>query len=154
MMKHEFWNPVRGAHLFMASAALVLLTVFLIPTSGLHAHPESEGAVAPPSAEALHLSLRATIPAADSTVNQSPEEIRLIFSEAPQLDGTRIRVLNDAEELVPTTDATADPDDAKEVFVVPEAALANGTYTVAWRTIAQDGHAQNGSFEFMVQSGQ
>lgn len=101
-----------------------------------------------------HLTLRATVPEADSTVTEPPPEVRLIFSEAPQMQGTSVRLVDEGQELVPTTPATADEEDPREVFIRPDELLLDGTYTVMWRTIARDGHAQNGSFEFSVQTGQ
>lgn len=102
--------------------------------------------------ELPHLELRSTVPAADTTVTEGPAEVRLIFSEPPQMDGTRVRVMDSAEELIPSSDATADEEDPKEIFVRFEERLPPDAYTVFWRTIAQDGHAQNGTFEFRVEA--
>jgi len=99
-----------------------------------------------------HLRLVATSPAADSTVIGSPAEIRLSFSEPPQMRGTTVRLTRGAEELVESTAAAADPEDAKELFIRPVSPLAPGTYTVHWRVIAEDGHTQRGTFEFRVAS--
>ncbi|TVR66336.1 MAG: copper resistance protein CopC [Gemmatimonadales bacterium] len=100
--------------------------------------------------EIVHLRLNSTQPEADAAVAESPAEIRLFYSEPPQMDGTSVRLADAEGELVPTSEATADPDDAREVFIVPDEPLAPGTYTVHWRTIAQDGHAQRGDFSFRV----
>jgi copper resistance protein C len=100
--------------------------------------------------EAPHLRLERSSPAADTTVATSPPEIRLFFSEAPQMTGTTVRLANAAEELVETTAAAADREDPKQVFIRPVAPLAAGSYTVHWRVIAQDGHTQRGSFDFRV----
>lgn len=97
-----------------------------------------------------HLRLVATSPAADSAVAGSPAEIRLFFSEAPRLRGTTIRLTRGADELVESTEAAADPEDAKELFIRPASPLAPGAYTVHWRVIAEDGHTQRGTFEFRV----
>ncbi len=100
--------------------------------------------------EAPHLRLERTSPAADTTVASSPAEIRLFFSEPPQMSGTTVRLANAAEELVETTAAAADAEDPKEVFIRPASPLPAGSYTVHWRVIAQDGHTQRGSFDFRV----
>jgi len=99
-----------------------------------------------------HLRLLSTAPAADTVVSASPAEIRLFFSEPPQMRGTTVRLVNAAEELVATTSAEADAEDPKEVFIRPESPLAAGSYTVIWRVIAQDGHTQRGDFSFPVGS--
>jgi copper resistance protein C len=98
----------------------------------------------------LHLRLDSTEPAADAVLPASPEEIRLFFSEPPQMQGTSVRLADAGGELVATTEAAADEGDAREVFIVPAGSLAPGRYTVHWRVIAQDGHAQRGDFDFEV----
>jgi methionine-rich copper-binding protein CopC len=106
---------------------------------------------APRSAEDLpHLRLLRTSPAADTTVGASPAEIRLFFSEPPNMRGTTVRLVNAAEALIPSTDAQPDAADAKQVFIRPSAPLSPGLYSVQWRVIAQDGHTQRGTFEFRV----
>jgi methionine-rich copper-binding protein CopC len=97
-----------------------------------------------------HLRLVATSPAADSTLAEAPTEIRLFFSEAPQMRGTTVRLTRGTEELVASTEAAADPEDPKELFIRPASPLAPGTYTVHWRVIAEDGHTQRGTFAFRV----
>jgi methionine-rich copper-binding protein CopC len=129
--------------LFWSALALFLLA----PAIGFTGATEATGA------EDLHLSLRGSVPAADSTVAEAPTEVRLIFSEAPQMSGTRVRLVDASEELVDTSEAIADEDDPREVYVQMDDPLADGTYSVVWRTIAQDGHAQNGTFEFTVRAG-
>jgi len=127
------------------------LAGFLLLGGMLSAHPAPVGQLQAED-RVPHLRLVATSPAADSTVAGSPAEIRLFFSEAPQMRGTTVRLTRGAEELVASTDATADPEDAKELFIRPSAPLTPGTYTVHWRVIAQDGHTQRGTFEFRVAS--
>jgi copper resistance protein C len=99
---------------------------------------------------ALHLRLDSTEPAAGTVLPASPSEIRLFFSERPQMDGTSVRLADAGGELVATTEAVADDADARQVFIVPQDSLAPGAYTVHWRVIAQDGHAQRGDFDFEV----
>jgi len=98
----------------------------------------------------LHLRLDSTEPAAGTALPASPEEIRLFFSEPPQMQGTTVRLADAGGELVATTEAVADEADARQVFIVPAEPLAPGAYTVHWRVIAQDGHAQRGDFDFEV----
>jgi methionine-rich copper-binding protein CopC len=99
-----------------------------------------------------HLRLTASFPAADTVVTEPPEEVRLWFSEPPQMHGTAVRLADARGELVPTTDAVADEEDPRQVFIRPRAPLGPGEYTVHWRVIAQDGHAQNGTFGFELRS--
>ncbi|TVP80260.1 MAG: copper resistance protein CopC [Gemmatimonadales bacterium] len=102
------------------------------------------------AADRLHLELRDSDPKADSTIVEAPSEVRLFFSEPPQMHGTSVRLVTEDEELVETTDAVADEEDPRQVFITPgeDVTLEDGTYTVMWRVIAQDGHAQRGEFVF------
>ncbi|CAN5621944.1 copper homeostasis periplasmic binding protein CopC [soil metagenome] len=110
------------------------------------------GAWLTPSAEgsAPHLTLLSSSPAADTVVVASPDTIRLHFSEPPRIRGTTVRLTDAANELVASTGAAANAEDAKEVFIRPDRPLAPGAYTVHWRVIAQDGHTQRGEFSFQV----
>ena len=97
-----------------------------------------------------HLALRSSVPAADATVGRTLEEVRLFFTEAPQIAATSIRIADGMNELVPSTEAAADGEDPVQVFIRTEAALEPGSYTVYWRAMAQDGHTENGDFGFQV----
>ncbi len=135
-----------------------LHSLFLLGTAGLllaglpvgERSLTPEPAVAEASDAVPHLRLERSSPAADSTVTGSPEEIRLFFSEPPQMRGTSVRLTRGAEELVASTDAVAYAEDPRQVFIRPEAPLTPGGYTVHWRVIAQDGHTQRGTFVFQV----
>ncbi len=130
-----------GIPLLLSMVALLAVGALLIPVGG-----SAEPGVP------LHLELRATEPVADTTLAESPDEIRLYFSEAPQMEGTSVRLADANEELVPTTAAEADEEDPRQLFIMPgEEGLQPGSYTVHWRVIAQDGHAQNGTFGFSIQ---
>jgi len=124
----------------LAALAVPLVAAALEPSG-----PEADD-------DLLHLRLDATFPAADTVITEPPEEIRLWFSETPRMRGTAVRLADNEGELVPTSDATADEEDPSQVFVRPREPLTPGEYTVHWRTIAQDGHAQNGNFDFEFRS--
>ena len=97
-----------------------------------------------------HLALERSVPQADASVGQPLEEVRLFFSEPPQLAGTSIRVVDARDRLMEATAAVADSDDASVVFIRLEGVLAAGAYTVHWRALAQDNHPVNGDFGFTV----
>ena len=97
-----------------------------------------------------HLALERSVPDADASVGQELEEIRLFFTQPPQLAGTSIRLVDRRDRLVEATAAEADTDDPSVVFIRLEGALAAGTYKVHWRALAQDNHPVNGDFGFAV----
>lgn len=97
-----------------------------------------------------HAQLVASSPAAGAVLPESPDEIRLVFSEPLEdqvtsldlkaLDGTPI--LERAGEI--------DPEDP-HVLVVAAPALADGIYSITWRSLsAADGHITEGFLHFGV----
>ncbi len=128
----------RAAALFLTALTLLGTTLALAPIRG-----ETESV--------RHLELLDTDPDKEAVLNEPPAEIRLWYSEPPQLNGTTVRLVDEAGELMETTQAAADPDDPKQVYIEVTAPLGSGEYRVHWRTIAQDGHAQNGEFDFRVE---
>jgi len=139
--------PTLFARVRVPLFAGMALAALLTPLPGDALLVTSEGEPAP------HLRLVRTTPAADTTVAESPAEIRLFFSEAPQMRGTSVRLADASENLVASSDAAADAEDARQVWIAPDAPLAPGRYTVHWRVIAEDGHTQRGSFSFRVSGG-
>jgi len=108
------------------------------------------GPEAADSRDPLHLQLDRSAPEAESTV-ASPSEIRLWFSQAPQASGTSLRLIQSGQPLE-IGERKLDPDDATVYVASVETSLAPGTYTVAWRAMAADGHVVRGEFPFTVQA--
>ncbi len=102
------------------------------------------------SRDRLHLQLDRSAPEAESTV-APPSEIRLWFSQAPQAAGTSLRLIREGEPLE-IADLKPDAEDATVYAVALESPLAAGSYTVAWRAMAADGHVVRGEFPFTVQA--
>ncbi len=125
----------------------VLLALAFLTVGAAAAIDSPEDAAA---ASVRHLALKNSVPAADESVGGALKEIRLFFTEVPQVEGTSIRIADDMNELVASSEAAADGGDPSQVFIQPESALVPGAYTVHWRAIAQDGHAVNGDFGFQV----
>lgn len=100
--------------------------------------------------EAKHVHLSRSEPMADSTTTTPPTAIRLWFSAAVQVNVTTVRVTDAAGAAV----ATATP--RRETGTNPAIAaefrdpVANGRYSVAWRTMSRDGHPVSGTFNFAV----
>ncbi len=98
-----------------------------------------------------HLKLKASFPAADSTVAQAPKQIELWFTEAPEMPVSKI-ALADAAGADVTVGALARGKDANSPsLVVPVTGkMAAGKYTVSWRAGSKDGHPVNGTFSFTL----
>lgn len=104
-------------------------------------------AAAPHSA--LHLELTKSEPAKGATLTQSPSAIQLWYSQEPQVKLTTVKLTGPAGEL-DLKPVTVVGEDGKHLSAPVPGALAPGAYTVAWRTLARDGHVVNGEFGFSI----
>jgi methionine-rich copper-binding protein CopC len=96
----------------------------------------------------FHLHLLKSVPAANATVTAAPDSIRLSFSQTPELRVTSVKVTgagNTSVALAPLASA-----DSATVIAPVKGKMAAGPYTVAWRTMARDGHVARGTFAFTV----
>ncbi|HEX5071707.1 MAG TPA: copper resistance CopC family protein [Gemmatimonadaceae bacterium] len=96
----------------------------------------------------FHLHLIKSSPLANATVAAAPDSIRLSFSETPELKVTTVKVTgpgNASVALAPLASA-----DSATVVAAVKGKMSPGTYTVAWRTMARDGHVARGNFAFTV----
>jgi putative copper export protein/methionine-rich copper-binding protein CopC len=96
-----------------------------------------------------HAELTRSEPSAKSRLEKPPAEIRLWFSEAPEIRLTNVTLSDSAGRAVPTGAAVRG--DSKLAIIVPiTGTLSGGRYTVRWSTAAADGHPSSGSFSFTV----
>jgi methionine-rich copper-binding protein CopC len=106
----------------------------------------------PAEGEAVrHLRLLRSEPAKDSTVTESPRELRLWFSQRPEIAMTTARISR-GNHSVAVGRAAIRPWDGEGVLVVVpiQSRLENGRHVVTWRTMAPDGHVITGEFAFTV----
>ncbi len=107
------------------------------------------------SASMLHLKLARSEPAANAVLTTAPTQIKLWFTQKPELTVTSIKVKSGRgataveRALAPLARGTA----ADAPITAPVgAALAPGHYEVVWRTMARDGHVLNGVIPFDVRA--
>lgn len=95
-----------------------------------------------------HASLVSSAPGNDEVVEQAPREVVLTFDDGVNVDDGGVRVLDPAGEDVaegsPST--TADGTEVRQ----PVASGPEGTYTVSYRALSDDGHVIAGSYVFHV----
>ena len=103
--------------------------------------------VAPPSAFA-HASLIGTTPTRGAVLDRSPAQVVLRFDESVSTVAGSVRVFDGDVRRVDSGDVSKPSSD--EVAVGLPAALADGTYTVAWRVLSADSHPIRGAFVFSV----
>jgi methionine-rich copper-binding protein CopC len=104
-------------------------------------------AVLLPAATALHLRLVRSAPRDGEVVTTLPTEIRLWFSQKPEVGLTTVKLLREDSSQV-ELGKVARTDDSTSVKAPLEAALVPGTYTVSWRSVSKDGHAVRGTYHF------
>ena len=104
-------------------------------------------------AAARHLKLIKSEPLANDKLATSPTQVKLWFTQRPELTVTSIKVKSGTgaavveRALAPLSrDAAA----ASPITAPVGAALASGHYEVVWRTMARDGHVLSGVIPFDV----
>ena len=103
---------------------------------------------------AAHATLARSDPPAGATMAEPPGSIRLWFTEPLESRYTRAELLDGAGGVVAGVDSAIAPSDDHALIVTIPTDLADGAYTVAWRTLsAADGHTLQGYFGFRVGAG-
>ena len=94
-----------------------------------------------------HSLLLESTPAANSSIDAPPRELRLRFNNRIEKRLSRVRLVDDrgtARDLPVTEDGAADWLTAGIPSVTP------GRYRVEWQVLSTDGHVVNGRFNFTV----
>jgi copper transport protein len=106
--------------------------------------------VAPQASVSAHADLVAANPEINETLDASPAQIELFFSEAVVPGFSTIRVLDDQGNRVDNDDARVDPVDNTRLTVSVRS-LGEGVYTVSWKALsAVDSHVTAGAYPFAV----
>jgi copper resistance protein C len=96
-----------------------------------------------------HAFLQSTEPGVGSTVQTSPSEVRIRFTENIEPALSSIQVFDASGKEVDKRDLHLDRSDQALMHVsLPR--LGAGTYKVVWRVVSVDTHVTNGSFTFQV----
>ena len=103
---------------------------------------------APAVAEA-HAFLEHAEPKVGSTVDASPKEVKVFFTEEVEPAFSTLRVLDGGEHELDKKDTHVDGDNQK-LLIVTVPPLPPGTYKVEWKVVASDTHHTQGSFTFTV----
>jgi methionine-rich copper-binding protein CopC len=96
-----------------------------------------------------HLQLKASVPAADSALKNAPSQILLIFSARPEAALSRVQLMGPDSSPVPMGKPAAGSDSLSLTIPIT-GKLADGRYTVRWRSAGRDGHPAAGDFVFTV----
>lgn len=101
------------------------------------------------AAAAAHMAVRKTMPEAGAVLSESPQQIRIWFTQSPDPAISRL-TLEGADGAIGIGD-TEVRDDRSLAAMLPSK-LEPGAYTVKWRTAGDDGHTQRGDFAFTVRA--
>ena len=112
---------------------IILLLIFVAGLARLEAHAFLEQAE----------------PAVGSTVQVSPSEVRVLFTEKIEPALSSVEVLDASGKEVDKRDVHLDSSNHALLHVsLPQ--LKAGTYKVVWRVVSVDTHVTNGSFNFRI----
>jgi copper transport protein len=120
--------------------AALLAAVLAVCAVGLLASPAD-----------AHALLKRSYPADGASLPRAPHAMLLDFTEAPEPSLSTVSLLDSSGRTVPGVGKlTPVPGNAEELrAALPR--LANGVYTVNWRTVSKvDGHVTGGSFAFGI----
>jgi copper resistance protein C len=96
-----------------------------------------------------HAFLERAEPAVGSTVQTSPSEVQIRFTENIEPAVSSIQVLDASGKEVDKRDLHLDRSDHALLHIsLPQ--LGVGTYKVVWRVVSVDTHVTNGNFTFRV----
>jgi methionine-rich copper-binding protein CopC len=95
-----------------------------------------------------HAKLLSAVPKADGMAMPMPASLRLNFSEVPELAFSRVSVTGPDNQPVAAGKPGAATDDPNALVVPLPANLPEGTYTVEWTAVTDDGHKTSGTYTF------
>jgi len=98
---------------------------------------------------AAHAFLDHADPRVGSTVQASPGNVRLWFTEPLEPAFSRVHVVDASGRTVDAGDAHVDASDPS-VLSVSLPTLAPGTYRVQWRVVSVDTHVTEGDYTFEI----
>ena len=109
-------------------------------------------AFAPERAHA-HGALKRSRPAARDTLHAVPRELRLEFTESPELAVSALHLIDPAGREVPLSPLRTARDSSRVLLADIGVLRAPGRYTVRWQIAGADGHPVSGEFTFLIAEG-
>lgn len=101
-----------------------------------------------PAAASAHAKLESSNPSPSATLEASPQDIVLVFSEPVSRVDRSIELFDQRQEPIDVPDPIAAASNRIEVRDLPR--LDPGLYLVSWRALSQDGHIAQGAFTFQI----
>ena len=98
---------------------------------------------------AAHAFLQQAEPRVGSTVQASPNEVKIRFTEKIEPASSKVQVFDASGKEVDKRDMHLDRSDPA-LLIVSLPKLGTGTYKVVWRVVSIDTHGAEGNFSFHV----
>ena len=106
-----------------------------------------------PQVAHAHGRLKATSPGAGAHLSLVPRELRLEFSEVPDLTFSSVTLTNHEGRIVALSALRYSAESHRVVVASIESTLPPGVYTVQWQLAGDDGHPVRGRFDFVIAPG-
>jgi methionine-rich copper-binding protein CopC len=101
--------------------------------------------VAAPQVASAHGRLKSSSPGAGAHLGTSPRELRLEFSEVPDLTFSKVILLAPGGRAIALGALAYAPDSRRTVVAAIPGQLQSGTYVVQWQLAGDDGHPMRGA---------
>jgi methionine-rich copper-binding protein CopC len=102
-----------------------------------------------PALAFAHGKLESAAPASGSTIDASPESLRLAFNEDLESTFSTIKIVDASGSPATKEKATVDSSNPR-VLTIAIPKLASGSYTVQWAVMTHDAHKTKGTYTFAV----
>lgn len=106
-----------------------------------------------PASVVPHAELKSSLPSAGAHLGIVPRELRLTFTEAPELGFSTVSLAGPGGIAIPLGSVRVASASPMTLVVAIPGAVAAGTYTVKWKIAGADGHPVDGQFDFTVAPG-
>ncbi|MDP1857992.1 MAG: CopD family protein [Gemmatimonadaceae bacterium] len=97
--------------------------------------------------------LKSSAPTAGAHLGVVPRELRLLFTESPELTFSTVFLLGPGGDTVSLAPLQIAVDSRRALVAAVRGTLAAGTYTVEWKMAGADGHPVRGRFQFTIAPG-
>ena len=101
-----------------------------------------------------HIGLTSSVPAKEAHVMKAPTELRLTFTGPIDVSKATVELRGADSALVALGPLSAVKDSARVAVARITGQVKNGTHTVRWTAVAQDGALGEGSYSFMYMAPQ
>jgi methionine-rich copper-binding protein CopC len=102
------------------------------------------------SAAFAHAFLDNAVPGVGATVNSSPNELQLTFTQNVVVAFSGVQIASAGGEAIPAGKPTLDPSSPNVLHVRLGRTLKPGTYIVTWHVVSVDTHPTQGTYKFTV----